>query len=127
MNSYVWDASALLALINNEPGHEKMEQYLPGAYMSSINISEVASILLSMSMKQSEIEQLIHSIIPNAIPFDNHHAYHAADLRIKTKNMGLSLGDRACLSLGEIKNLPVITADKIWGKLDLNIKIILIQ
>jgi ribonuclease VapC len=107
MSSYVWDASALLTLINKEPGHDNMQQYLPGAYMSSINISEVASILLSMSMKQPEIEQLIHSLIPNSVPFDNHHAYRAADLRGKTKSMGLSLGDRTCISLGEIKKRPL--------------------
>ena len=127
MNSCVWDASALLALINEESGCDKLEQYLPGACMSSVNLSEVVSVLLTMSMNPLEIGSLMSNLIPNLIPFDEHHAYRAASLRSKTKNKGLSLGDRACLALGETKKIPVITADKVWKELDLGIKIIVIR
>ena len=44
-----------------------------------------------------------------------------------TKKIGLSLGDRACITLAKLKELPVLTADKIWDTLDLNIKIELIR
>lgn len=127
MNNCVWDASALLTLINEEPGCDKVEQYLPGACMSTVNLSEVASVLFTMSMRPLEIENLISNLIPHLIPFDEQHAYHAANLRSKTKNKGLSLGDRACLALGKIKKIPVVTSDKIWKDLDLGIKIIVIR
>ncbi len=44
-----------------------------------------------------------------------------------TKDYGLSLGDRACLALAKYKNIPVLTADKTWSKLNLGIKIKLIR
>ena len=59
------------------------------------------------------------------VPFDANQAATSAALRQITKTLGLSLGDRACLALAQQKQLPVITADKIWGKLNLSIDVIL--
>jgi len=50
-----------------------------------------------------------------------------AALLPKTKAKGLSLGDRAYLSLAITEKLPVLTADKIWTTLDLEITITLIH
>jgi PIN domain nuclease of toxin-antitoxin system len=46
MNNVILDASALIALIRNEPGAKIVEELLGNIIMSSVNISEVASILL---------------------------------------------------------------------------------
>ena len=43
-------------------------------------------------------------------------------LRPMTKPLGLSLGDRACLALGLVLNQPVITADRQWSQLNLNLE-----
>jgi PIN domain nuclease of toxin-antitoxin system len=51
----------------------------------------------------------------------------AARLREKTKKYGLSLGDRACLSLAKLKSFPVLTADKIWAKLSVGVEIKIIR
>jgi ribonuclease VapC len=40
-----------------------------------------------------------------------------ADLRARTKHLGLSLGDRACLAAARSRDLPVLTADRAWAKL----------
>jgi len=40
----------------------------------------------------------------------------AAALRPLTRRHGLSLGDRACLALGWRPRLPVLTADRAWGR-----------
>ncbi len=45
-NLIVLDASALLALLNNEPGLKKVIQILPKTFMSSVNLSEVIFISL---------------------------------------------------------------------------------
>ena len=46
MSSWVLDASALLALLNREPGSEKVVAALPDAVMSSVNLSEVVAKLV---------------------------------------------------------------------------------
>jgi ribonuclease VapC len=39
----------------------------------------------------------------------------------------LSLGDRACLSLGIRLNVPVLTADQIWTSLNLPITVHIVR
>lgn len=127
MNSYILDASALLALINSEKGCEKVTEYLPNASMSAVNVTEVASLLHIISMPNEEIESIINNLITTIIPFDAVQAYQAGKFRTVTKDKGLSLGDRACLALGFTKKLPVVTTDKIWQKLDIGVEVILIR
>jgi len=115
--SIVLDASALLALLNEEPGCRAVEAVLPGAMMSAVNISEVIAVLISIGIAIEEAEQIVLEMLEHIVPFDSEQACMAASLRKHTKSLGLSLGDRACLSLAKIKKLPVLTADKIWHKL----------
>jgi PIN domain nuclease of toxin-antitoxin system len=49
--------------------------------------------------------------------FDRDVAVRAAALRAATKHLGLSLGDRACLATAQLRDLPVLTADRVWKKL----------
>jgi len=42
----------------------------------------------------------------------------ATELRPLTKHLGLSLGDRCCLALAILENLPAVTADKNWAGLN---------
>lgn len=123
----IFDASALLALINQEHGAEVVEKHLPHAIMSSVNVAEAAAILKQIGMPIEEFKILINSLIPQIIPFSLEQAYLSAILQEQTKSFGLSLGDRACLSLGEMEQAVVLTADKIWLKLNLPIKIELIR
>jgi PIN domain nuclease of toxin-antitoxin system len=44
-----------------------------------------------------------------------------------TKSLGLSLADRACLALGRIHRLPVLTTDRAWRSLRLSIRIEVIR
>jgi len=44
-----------------------------------------------------------------------------------TATGALSLGDRACLALGERLGLPVVTADRAWADLDLDVAVSLIR
>ena len=47
----------------------------------------------------------------------------AGQLWASTRQLGLSLGDRACLSLGLRLGLPVVTCDCIWKQLALDLDI----
>lgn len=127
-NHIVLDASALLALLKNEPGADIVESLLGNIVMSSLNVSEVATVLLDSDMTIKECQDSMLPFISTIIHFDEELAFLAADLKKKTKAYGLSLGDRACLVLGQKMNLPVYTADKIWSKLQLdNVEIKLIR
>lgn len=127
MTKVVLDASALLALINQEKGFEIVEKYLPNSIMSSINLAEVVTVLMRLGIPLAEVNDLLVGIIKEIIPFDENQAYITAEWHQITKSLGLSLADRACLALASSKKLPVITADKAWGKIDKEIEIILLR
>lgn len=116
----VLDASALLALLQKENGFEQVEKRLPHAMMSSVNLSEVIAVLIHVGISEEKAYTLTTEIINEIIPFDSEQAYLAAYLRKLTKTHGLSLGDRACLALAQLQKTTVLTADKIWSKLQLN-------
>ena len=120
MNKVILDASALLALIKNEAGAVMVERLLGNVVMSSINVSEVAAVLLNNAMTLEECQSCILPFISQIIPFDHTQAFQAAALRTQTKAKGLSLGDRACIALGITLQLPIYTADKVWSELQLN-------
>lgn len=61
------------------------------------------------------------------VNFDQEQALQTGFLRKTTKNAGLSLGDLACINLAAIKDLNIITADKIWVELNLTNNIVLIR
>jgi PIN domain nuclease of toxin-antitoxin system len=48
-------------------------------------------------------------------------------LRPATSEYGLSLGDRACLALGQQLGQPVLTADRMWKTLKLDVEIRMIR
>jgi PIN domain nuclease of toxin-antitoxin system len=127
MPKYVLDASALLALINQEKGAEVVSPLLHECIMSCVNVCECASVLRDLKIPSENIQTLLDELIAKVIPFDAAQAYETAFLREKTKLKGLSLGDRACLSLGRLKKLPVVTADRVWAEIDCGVKVILIR
>jgi PIN domain nuclease of toxin-antitoxin system len=120
MSKVVLDASALLALIKNEPGAEIIEGLLGNIIMSSVNVVEVASILLDSDMTNIEAKEAIITFVDSIVPLDLEHSIACATLKKSTKHLGLSLGDRACISLGIKLQLPIYTADKVWSQLQLH-------
>jgi PIN domain nuclease of toxin-antitoxin system len=124
----ILDASALITLFTKEKGHEIVESILTRSIMGSVNVSEVAKFLIDQyGVDKEKIPGTIQSLIDQIIPFDTKLAFMTADIVLKTKSFGLSLGDRACISLGLSTGYPIYTADKIWAKLDLGCEIILIR
>ena len=127
----VLDASPVIALINREKGCEIVEKYLEEAIISTVNFAEVISVV-NRELFKSEADRieglkLITDTLPQIIDFDVNQAIISGELDSITKKYGLSLGDRACLALAKYKNIPVLTADKTWSKLNLGIKIKLIR
>ncbi len=123
----VLDASALLALLNREPGAEAVRAAIPEAVMSSVNLAETASTLADVGMPGETVISILNALGIETQPFDDEQAFLAAFLRPVTRSLGLSLGDRACLALAQLRKFPVMTADKAWAGLDLDIELRLIR
>jgi PIN domain nuclease of toxin-antitoxin system len=124
MSRIVLDASAVLAVINREPGSEKLTPaLLSEAVASTVNLAEVHSKLVSRGWTSGEAWEDASSPLRDVAPFDQEQARIVGDLVPQTESLGLSLGDCACLALGIVLNAPVYTADKSWKKLKLGLAI----
>lgn len=122
----VLDASALLALFHGEPGAEKVESVLEGALISTVNWAEVVQKSVSRGIAAEGMRDELLGTGVGIEVFTAQQAEMAGRLWIDTRRLGLALGDRACLSLALDKSLPILTADRAWMKLrlDLDIQII---
>ena len=124
MSKVILDASALLAVIRRERGHEKLtEDVMADAAISAVNLSEVQAKLVTEGMDPDKVWSAATSLVKEVFPFTAEHARITGDLVTKTKSLGLSLGDRACLALGLLENAPIYTADRLWNKLKLGVSI----
>jgi ribonuclease VapC len=123
MTEFVLDASALLALLNAEPGADIVTEALPGAVISAVNFSETVAKLCGAGMPAKIIHQVLESLGMEVIPFDTEQAYQTGLLWAVTRDAGISLGDRACLSLGKTLGRMVLTADKTWTKLSIGVTV----
>jgi ribonuclease VapC len=128
MNRVVLDASALLAILNQEPGAERMTpELLSAAATSTVNLAEVHGKLVGRGLNPDEAWEATLSPIREAVAFTSEHARLTGDLAVQTRALGLSLGDRACLALGLALKAPVYTADKSWKKLKVRVRIHVIR
>ena len=127
MDSVVLDASAVLARTLQEPGADRVDTVIDGAWISAVNVTEVVQRLIEGEMDEMSAVALLDTLPCKIAIFDRADAYHAALLRRETQKRGLSLGDRACLALGKRLGLPVYTADRAWAELDLGVEVVLIR
>jgi ribonuclease VapC len=128
MNRVVLDASALLAILNQEPGAERMTaELLSAAATSTVNLAEVHGKLVGRGLNADEAWEATLSPIREAVAFTSEHARLTGDLAVQTRALGLSLGDRACLALGLALKAPVYTADRSWKKLKVSVRIHVIR
>jgi len=128
MNRIVLDASALLALLNQEPGAEKLTpELLRIATTSTVNLAEVHSKLVNRGLAPDDAWEAALGPINEAVPFTSEHARLAGDLVLKTRPLGLSLGDRACLALGLALHAVVYTADRSWTNVKVGARIQVIR
>jgi ribonuclease VapC len=128
-NKIVLDASAVLALMHREPGESIVAEYLQRSEtaISIVNVAEILSKQQDIEIPPSESLPLLELLGIQFFDFDQAAAMQAAEFRKNTKAYGLSLGDRACLALGKRLDCPVLTTDRIWSQLNLDIEIILIR
>ena len=128
MNEVVLDASAILALLQLEPGAEKLtDEILDDAVASTVNLAEVQTKLVKGGLSPDEAWEHTLSAVTAAEPYTGEQAMIAGSLITKTEKYGLSLGDRSCLALAIALKAPVYTTEQIWKNLKVGIPIHVIR
>ena len=123
----VLDASALLAFLFREPGGQRVATHIPNSCMSTVNLSEVLGRFSRAGHDTSLILQRLLASTIEFVPFTEADASDSASLVPHTRELGLSFGDRACLSLARLRGLKALTADSAWQQLSLGIDVELIR
>lgn len=113
----VLDASAVLAFVLREPGHEKVAAVLHACCMSAVNLLEVLRRVARDGHDPVQAYEQLHESPIEFVPFDAQQAVAAVALTSEGYRLGLSLGDLACLGLGLARDLPVLTADRAWTRI----------
>ncbi len=114
---YLLDASALLALIRNEPGCERVKAVLDDSGIHSFNFAEVVRKMIAKGMPASELQTLLEELQLTVFEaFSRELAYAAARLAAQNLSLGLSLGDSVCMTVASGLGMAAVTADRRWSE-----------
>lgn len=128
MNEVVMDASAILALIQDERGAENLTaEIMDDAIISTVNLAEVQSKLVKNGYSADEAWESVLSLVTVAVPYTSEQARIAGDLITMTEKFGLSLGYRSCLALAIVLKAPVYTTEQVWRDLKVGVPIHVIR
>jgi len=123
----ILDASALIAYLHQEPGWETVRANISESCIGSVNWCEVAQKIGQKGLNADKARDFLYELGMAIAPFSVAQAELAARLWGSTNQYGLSLADRACLALAMDRELPILTADRVWAELDLAIEIRLLR
>jgi ribonuclease VapC len=120
MPAYVLDTSALLASMYEESGKGRVDEVLLAepCLICAVNLAEFASKCAGGGMARAEIEAITRGFNAEVIALDHELALVTGLLRPLTRQVGLSLGDRACLARAKSRQAIALTADRVWTELD---------
>jgi len=121
-DAFVIDASAVLALLNGEPGADAVAAALGASVISAVNWSEVVQKVAERGLSTTDLADEMEGLGLAIVPFDVAHAQRAAELWAGGCR-SISLADRACLATASTAGLDVLTADRAWTALDIGVRI----
>ena len=127
MAGVVLDSSAILAVLNDEPGAQAVLPLLPDAHASTLILAEVVTKLVTWGMPIAAATEAVDALELVIHEFSAGQAIAAAALCEEPGARALSLADRACIALAAELGLPAVTADRLWAKLTLGVEVRLIR
>ncbi|MBY0307052.1 MAG: type II toxin-antitoxin system VapC family toxin [Sphingomonas sp.] len=116
MVAIVFDASAVLALIRDEPEAAAVRDHVGRAAISTVNLHEVVKDLLQSGLNETIIRQILGELRLDVHDHGEDDAYAGASLHAQTRTYGRGLGDRTCLALALKLGVPALTTDREWKK-----------
>jgi PIN domain nuclease of toxin-antitoxin system len=127
----VLDASAVLAVLFDEPGASEVIDLLHGGLLSTVNLAEIQSQLLLAGRPSVLAWNRVLSMGFEVVFFSEEHARLAGELAEKLigdtrQPKALSLGDRACLALAIERNATAYTTNRAWKNLPLDLDIVVV-
>lgn len=124
MNSrIVLDASALLCLLNDEAGADRVATILTRSVIGATNLAEVVSKLRERGLTLAEVQEVLGGLHLDVRPLSAAQAMTIGDLRPATRMLGLSLGDRACLALAIELGAELYTTDAALARAEVAIAV----
>lgn len=123
---FVIDASALLALLNREPGADVVASKLPVSLISAVNWSEVVQKARAYGVDIAGLETELEGLGLGFVSFGVTEAAAAADLWHRG-GRAFALADRACLATAGVRGLIAVTADRAWQATELGVPVQLVR
>ncbi|MCW2921238.1 MAG: hypothetical protein JWL76_1112 [Thermoleophilia bacterium] len=117
----VLDSSAILAVLQQEPGHPDLDLLLdtqPCAVPRTCT-SEVISRLMRGGADVVAARQDLDDLELIVLPFDDDVRDITAQLEARTRNTGTGFVDRSCIATGIVHDSLIVTADRDWDGLDI--------
>ena len=116
---FVLDASALLSILLDEPGGERVNQIVDRSQIHAVNLAEVIGRLIRAGMPpDSAVAALGQLYLEVEEQFTSEQAESCGELLGTRRDLGLSLGDCVCLTTAARSGAVAVTADRRWKELD---------
>jgi PIN domain nuclease of toxin-antitoxin system len=110
---FLLDASALLALLGNEPGAERVMEVIERSSVHAVQLAEVVKKLVGTGASEAIVRETVESLmLPVIEELTADQAYHTARYCVR----GISLGDQICLSVAESREETAVTSDRRWSE-----------
>ena len=113
---YVLDSAAVMALLSLEPGYERVAELLNKSAISSVNVAEIFNKLVQKASAE-DVREFLRPLELQVEDWTEAMAYRSAEFTQFNKSHGLSLGDRACLTLAKQLRATAVTSDRAWRRL----------
>ncbi len=113
---YVLDSAAVLALLSLEPGYQRVAEVLPKSVISSVNLAEIFNKLVQKASAE-DVREVLRLLELKVEDWTEDLAYRSAEFTQFNKSHGLSLGDRACLTLAKQLRATAVTSDRAWRRI----------
>ncbi len=109
------DASALLALVLDERGADRVEAQLDSSAIHAVNLTEVITKLLQKGIPAEEAGRVAEEMALDVYEeFGALQAVSCGELHASTRPLGLGLGDCVCLTVAAWRGMTAVTCDRRW-------------